>query len=179
MEQHLEYNIDSYEDPITGTVQKVGMHLLIGGQSIPAFVTNAQGGPVAIPDRDSLAMTVKSIKVWKGNLDETSIIKPTNALTTRYKALTTVSPLAGSVGSPITLTVAGKQSTGTKLTATASDDTALTVEDGLVTGTFARPGTKTIAVTEHPFAAKGVGLGVPRTTTFTVTVSPARDPGKD
>ncbi len=179
MEQHFEYNIDSYEDPITGTVQKVGMHLLIGGQSIPAFVTNGQGGPVAIPDRDSLAMTVKSIKVWKGNLDETSIVKPTNALTTRYKALTTGTPLVGSVGSPITLTVAGKQSTGTKLTATASDDTALTVEDGLVIGTFARPGTKTIAVTEHPFAAKGVGLGVPRTTTFTVTVSPAPDPGKN
>ncbi len=35
MEQHFEYLMDTYTDPLTGTVQKVGMHLLIGGQSIP------------------------------------------------------------------------------------------------------------------------------------------------
>jgi hypothetical protein len=179
MEQHFEYDINTYEDPLTGTVQKVGMHLLIGGQSIPAFVTDGQGGPIAVPDRDSLAMTVKSIKVWKGNLDETSIVKPTNALIPRYNALTAISPLAGSVGSTVAFTVGGKQQNGTKLTATASDATPLTVEGVLVTGTFTKSGTKTIAVTEHPFAMKGVGLGVPRTTTFTVTVVPSRGRGKE
>ncbi len=119
-------------------------------------------------------MVVKSVKVWKGNLDESTIVKPTNALTSTYSALASTTT-TGSTGSATTLAITGMQASGTKLTANANDGTAMTVSGANVSGTFTSAGTKTIAVTEHPYAAKGIGLGVPRTTNLTVTIAAPAD----
>ena len=187
-EFYHEYVVNTWVNPETGVTEPVPMSLLIGGQAIAQFAPGAQYNNVTksfpsinIADRDGLSKTIKSIKIWKGNLDQASITKPANGVplyNTLTLATTGVQP-----GSAFSSAVSGK-SANSKIRATSSDGTPLSVAYGngtggtsaFVSGTFASAGSPVVTLVEVPYSVNAIGMGVLKTSTTTVTVSASYTP---
>ncbi|MCJ2108015.1 hypothetical protein MKK70_22090 [Methylobacterium sp. E-041] len=180
LQQHQQFLSDTFTDQIDGVVKQIGYHLKIGGQAVPDFIAPASTdgtAPVGPFDPSAMAITVQSIRTWvaPANQNEviadSSIVKPANAIA-QYSALTlsNASPPPGSVW---TATI-NNRTAGTRITATSSDGTVLTVSGSTVSGTFpSAAGAPTLTLVEQPQKPAGgnpIPNGIPRTTTIPLNI---------
>ncbi|MFK5600251.1 hypothetical protein ACFZ8E_25110 [Methylobacterium sp. HMF5984] len=164
----------NYTDPVDGTVQPAGMHLIIGGQAIPTFhadVVANSVGPMNVGSADALAVTVKSIRAWRSPLVLTRtagtqpggmLVPATNKLgtvTPYAKAYTLTGPVSGNgiVGEPANFVV--------KASGRITSDATITPAS-TVAGTFS-PTTVTLTAGDNPQAA----FTFTPSTTGSVTIS--------
>jgi len=135
-----------------------------GGAAISG-ATSSTYAPVTADAGKTITVTVTATNS-AGSASATSAA--TSAVTAAAATLSalTLSPTTATTGTAYSGTISGKTS-GSTITATSSDGTALTVSGTTVTGSFSAAGTPTVTLTETLSGA----TNTPRTSTVSLTVS--------
>jgi hypothetical protein len=169
LQGYKEYYAGQFYNILTKRLEQLGMMDMIGGQFGRGFASRAP----YTPDGGTKGLLMVSMDAWIGNLDLSSVTIPANGLS-NYPAVT-LDTLSAVANSAWTATIGNGRSAETRIRATSSDGTVLTVTGTgatrTVTGTFTTAGSKTISIREIPYAVGEIARGVPTTTTFTVNVS--------
>jgi hypothetical protein len=176
---YKEFFADPFWNILTHQVESLGYMIMIGGQYGRGF---SNQNPYT-PDGGTKGLLIKSFAVWDKPLDMSTVTVPANGLS-NYAPLTLSSNTA-SANSLWTANITGVHSYpdpynasvtvyDTKVRATASDGTVLTVTGNTATrtisGTFPTANTVTIQLKQIPYLLSQVALGIPTTQNLVLTV---------